>query len=412
MRLVLAFEQRFDRTPDGKIWTPNAFAYGFYQRYLAVFESVRVVARVRDVKEAPGALRADGPLVDFYCIPYFVGPWQFLTVYFQMIRKLRGAVSGDDAVILRSPGQVGAQLWHDLRRRDRPFGVEAVGDPYDVFAPGVVRHPLRPYLRFICSRQLRRLCATSVCAVYVTRAALQRRYPSPGHTISCSDVQLPPLAPPRSADSFLRKPLRLVGVGTLEQLYKGPDILLGALALCAKQGLTPHLTWVGEGCFRPQIEGLIKKYGLGEQVRLTGALKPEEVMRELDAADVFMMPSRTEGLPRALLEAMARGLPCLGSNIGGIPELLAPEDLFPPGVVEPLAAKLAEVLVQPERLAAMSARSLVLAAEYQPDVLLRRWRDFYLHLRRVTETWARARTVVAMSDKTNEALMASRPGEG
>jgi glycosyltransferase involved in cell wall biosynthesis len=113
----------------------------------------------------------------------------------------------------------------------------------------------------------------------------------------------------------------------------------------------------------------------------------QAVRDELDAADLFVLPSRTEGLPRAMIEAMARGLPSLGSTVGGIPELLPPEDMVPPGDVTALARKIREVIVTPNRMQAMSERNLAKAQEYHADILQKRRHEFYSRIRRVTEIW-------------------------
>ena len=62
------------------------------------------------------------------------------------------------------------------------------------------------------------------------------------------------------------------------------------------------------------------------------------VTEQLDAADVFVLPSRQEGLPRAMIEAMARSLPCVGSDVGGISELI-PDWVVPPNDPQALALK-------------------------------------------------------------------------
>src|SRR5690606_5240109 len=120
----------------------------------------------------------------------------------------------------RLPCFVGREIWR-LLEKGRPFGAEIVADPYDVFAPGSVRHPLRPYLRQTVPGELRRHCATACAAAYVTKEALQRRYPvSPGALSTYySDVDLTgeafadaPRKPPQD------RAFRLVFVGTFAQL--------------------------------------------------------------------------------------------------------------------------------------------------------------------------------------------------
>ena len=88
-----------------------------------------------------------------------------------------------------------------------------------------------------------------------------------------------------------------------------------------------------------------------------------------------------------MIEAMARGLPCIGSTVGGIPELLPAEDLVPPGDAPALARKIMEVLGDPDRMARMSARNLATAAEYRDDILSERRRAFYTYLRDRTQAW-------------------------
>jgi glycosyltransferase involved in cell wall biosynthesis len=92
-----------------------------------------------------------------------------------------------------------------------------------------------------------------------------------------------------------------------------------------------------------------------------------------------------------MLEAMARALPCIGSTVGGIPELLLPEDMVLPGNVNALARKIREVVTDPERMARMSARNLAKAGEYSDKALGPRRTSFYQHLRAETTRWLQAR---------------------
>ncbi|HEY9662952.1 MAG TPA: glycosyltransferase, partial [Allocoleopsis sp.] len=85
--------------------------------------------------------------------------------------------------------------------------------------------------------------------------------------------------------------------------------------------------------------------------------------------------------------AMARGLPCIGSRVGGIPELLSVDDLVPPNDAPALANKISEVLIDPVRLATMSARSCEQAKQYKREVLRDRRITFYRYLREATEAW-------------------------
>jgi glycosyltransferase involved in cell wall biosynthesis len=265
-----------------------------------------------------------------------------------------------------------------MRRTGYPYAVEVVADPYDVFAPGSVKHPLRPFFRWRSPRRLRTDCAGACAAAYVTREALQRRYPpAPGaFSTHYSSVDLPDsalIAEPRPVDSFPvdgeRLP-RLVFVGNLAQLYKAPDVLVDAVGICAQQGLNVELTMVGDGQYRPELETQAAALGLNGHVRFVGQVPAGDPVRaHLDQADLFCLPSHQEGLPRAMIEAMARGLPCLGSTVGGFPELLSEDEMVPPGDAVALAFRIRQMVSDPGRMARLSAHNLDKAREYSNSVL-------------------------------------------
>jgi glycosyltransferase involved in cell wall biosynthesis len=393
MNVVVSTEHRFDRTPDGAVWTQTMFARPFWSRYLHIFDHVRVVARVREVARVPETWqRADGDGVSFAALPCYIGPLQYLRQRRRLTEAALAAVGPADAVIFRAPSAIAARIEPALRRAGRPYGVEVLGDPYDVFAPGAVRHPLRPFFRWWFPRQLRRLCTGAAATGYVTERALQRRYPPApqSFTTSYSDVELAEgtfaTAPrtPRSEGTWT-----LVSVGSLAQMYKAPDVQIDAAARLVKEGLDLRLVLVGDGRHRSELEARAAALGMTERVVFRGQLTAGAAVRaELNAADVFLMPSRTEGMPRAMIEAMARGLPCIGSTMGGIPELLPPEDMASPGDVAALAAVIRAVVTDPERMARMSARNLSRAQAYREDELRARRTGFYRALREYTEAWS------------------------
>jgi len=94
-----------------------------------------------------------------------------------------------------------------------------------------------------------------------------------------------------------------------------------------------------------------------------------------------------------MLEAMARGLPCIGSTIGCMAELLDPEELVPPGEPAALAAKIRAVLSDSQRMASQSQRNLERAQEYHEEILGQRRGAFHRHVRDRTEDWYRANSM-------------------
>jgi glycosyltransferase involved in cell wall biosynthesis len=87
-------------------------------------------------------------------------------------------------------------------------------------------------------------------------------------------------------------------------------------------------------------------------------------------------------------------LPCIGSTVGGFSELLAEEDLVAPGDVQALAAKIRDVVTNPQRMAKMSARNFAKAGEYRQDVLWEQRLAFYRRVREMTEEWLTSRGMI------------------
>jgi len=388
MNVLVATEYRFTRCPSGAIVSEDGTrGYAFWCRYLAAFESVVILGRVQGPRVCTGQA-VEGTGVRVSPLPPYLGVTGFLKNSFRIRHQIRGLDWHRSAVIARVPGACGSLVLDVMQGSRHPYALEVVGDPRDVFAPGAVHHPLRIAIRAWSSNQLRRLCRTGAAASYVTSGTLQRRYPCLGHTTGISDVDLTPdwfLDSPRT-DGFRASVPKALFVGSLEQPYKGVDLLLKALAICLARGVTLNLTVVGEGRCRGQLEELARDLAVAPHVHFRGRLTTGQAVRdEMDSADLFVLPSRCEGLPRALLEAMARGLPCVASRVGGVPELLPEADLIQVGSKEALANKLLEVLQDPTRLVRMSAENLLKAGQYRASLLGEKRTAFYREVRCLTE---------------------------
>jgi glycosyltransferase involved in cell wall biosynthesis len=393
MTLSIVLEARFAETPDGVVWTKSVYPHAFWKRYLSVFDAVRVIARVEKVSTKPRSCQeVTGPGVSVVSVPNYIGPLEYALRRSEVIRAVTDAFRIGDVILLRVPSQLSNILVGKLRRKQYPFGLEVVGDPHDAFSPGAVRHPLRPLFRAWFTKKLTAQCGSACAVAYVTERILEQQYPPCAFTTFYSNVEL-------HGDAFRKATwvresagvARLLFVGSLAQMYKGPDVLLRAASRSISKGLALEITIIGDGKHRTELERLAQKLGLRNRVRFLGEISSgEPVRRELDRADLFVLPSRTEGMPRAMIEAMARGLPCIGTFAGGIVELLPSEDLVPPGHAKALSKKIDEVLRDPRRLQRMSVRNFSKAQEYREEILSERRVSFYSYLKDRTECFLRA----------------------
>jgi glycosyltransferase involved in cell wall biosynthesis len=130
---------------------------------------------------------------------------------------------------------------------------------------------------------------------------------------------------------------------------KGIDDLLRAFA-AVRSGMDASLLIAGDGPDRMKLEALAAELGIGDAVEFAGYTA--NVAEALARMDVFVLPSRSEGIPLALLEAMAAGLPVVAARVGGVPEVVADGEtgvLVPPGDPPALAAAMADLLSDPLR---------------------------------------------------------------
>lgn len=150
-----------------------------------------------------------------------------------------------------------------------------------------------------------------------------------------------PVSPGKNAGTA-----ELLCVGRLSP-EKGHLVLLDALTELRRRGIDFRCTLVGDGPLRATIESQLDSRGLTEKVRLTGSLDPEQVDRRYDTAGAVVLASFSEGVPVVLMEAMARGIPVVATNVGGVGELVQSGVnglLVPPGDTESLTDALARIL--------------------------------------------------------------------
>ncbi len=162
---------------------------------------------------------------------------------------------------------------------------------------------------------------------------------------------------------------------------KGGDVLLQAFAQ-AKPSLPPDtgLVFLGDGDQTAPWQRLAAELGITDAVLFAPTHAEPELYYQ--AADAFALPSRQEGMPNTLLEAMACGLPCAASDTGGIRDILAdkfPSQLVAPGDVNALASALVKLL-QPSALALGAQMREHVDTHFSINVIGRRLLDLYEEL--------------------------------
>lgn len=393
MNLVFITEARFVLLEDGSFCSlESSFNQKLFERYLQHFEQVTILARTKNAghDDILPENRFSVKSVSLIPLPYYIGLNQFIKQYFKLRKILQKSLPANPDLnttfICRIPGRIGATAITILKKRNIPYGIEVVGDPYDVLSKNATNHPLRPIIRLLSYYSLKRIVRIAPAALYVTKRKLQERYPCKNYCIGISDVVIP-------SGSIIDEPgdfpssglVRLISVGSLDQMQKAPDITLQAIKLLNEGGYTVSFTWIGGGKYLQKMILLAETLGIGNLISFTGKLPVgAPVINELDSSNIFVMASRMEGLPRAMVEAMARGLPCIGTNVGGIPELLDESALVPVNNAVALAKKIAYFIDNPEFAKAQSRRNLMVAKEFEETKLNNERKKFFDYLKNIT----------------------------
>ena len=393
MRLLVATDAHIFRTPDGKHWAKSIYGYSFWTRYLDVFDSVRVVARVKDVQEIDSKkLIVDGPGVEVVGIPFYQGPRQLLKRYYKIQRSLKGIDDGCSAALLRMPSQTATMVWKHLRN-GIPLAGEIVYDMMDdVNLPD--QNPILKMLNIITSNNVRNFCLQANGVSYVTEKSIQEHYPSyariHGETrehfeSSYSTITLSKDAFTGPRDFTDCKHLTLVlSSVAMNSERKGEKTLIETVKTCRNRGFDVNAIIIGDGALRPSFEQYAKELGISEYVEFTGLLpSSEDVRKVMLTADMFVFPTQGEGLPRGILEAMAIGMPVLSAPVGGIPEIIDMKYLFNPKESEAYSNCICALLENPVELSEMSRENFNKSREFRNELLQKKRNDFYKKLKQL-----------------------------
>jgi phosphatidylinositol alpha-1,6-mannosyltransferase len=383
MSVLIVTDHRFLRHRSG-IYDTFTYDPEFFEDYIKVFQSAEVLCRMTPTESLPArAFPAGGPKVRFIGVSDVRRAQWFLCAGNIARVDLLAAIARVDSVIVRVPSELG---WHAARaamRWQKPYMIEVIGDPAESLLTlgGIMTHRL---LARHAAWRLRQLARGATVACYVNRLTLPRRYPvSPGTPFDLiSDIRLAPnwITRPREVKSGTA-PLRIISVGSLMPGKRTVDIIFGCHQVI-NRGFPVEFHVVGDGPCRRNCEITCQKLGLRNSVIFHGhVVGRENVFRLLDQCDLFVMASATEGLPRAVLEAMARGLPVIGARANGTVELLREPDLFPIGDSGKMAQLIIDLIQSPARLTQMSRHSIETARAYTNDKLSPRRIRLYRLLR-------------------------------
>ncbi len=296
--------------------------YFTMQRYKKVFGKVVLCTRNYPNEKTNGYVLANDVVDEVIPISGL-----FNTLVGKHNKEIRLAISTSNLVIARVPSIVAYRAVEIAKKMQKPVFSVAIGCAWDAYwnhrFPGKL---IAPYMYF----KMKWCMKKADYALYVTEKFLQKRYPSECKSIGVSDVVV------KDFDSYilkrrrdkiengLGKTITLMTSGSVGNKAKGQEFVIKAIPILNNYGFRINYLLAG-GDDPSYLKKLANKLHVEDQISFLGMLSTSEVFEKLDVADIYIQPSLQEGLPRAVVEAMSRGCPVIGTKTGGIPELINKE---------------------------------------------------------------------------------------
>jgi glycosyltransferase involved in cell wall biosynthesis len=392
MDLLLVYEDKAAVDREGNVYIGTAFSNSALECYFQHFDHVTMLVRRADVspddtKRLTGMNKVTTDRLSVVFLPNptadmksFIDP----KVHREYKQTVLEQITPDRAVIVRVPSDSGTIAADYCHKIGKPYLAEAIGCPWDsLWNHSIKGKALAPKMR----EDMRRVMRNAPYSVYVTNEFLQRRYPTKGVTAAISDVELRPMEQSvlDARLAHIRNHSGKIKIATSGGLvaYKGQQFVIEALAKLKAQGNTNyeyHLAGSGDDV---TLRNLARELGVEDQVIFEGRLAHEQMFPWLDEMDLYIQPSMTEGMPRSLIEAMSRGLPALGTQTGGIPELLGPDCTFPRKDVDAILKIVSSL--EPTDMEQMAQNNFNRCASFQKELLDQKRFDFYAAFAKAAE---------------------------
>lgn len=359
----------------------------FFEKYLDVFATVRVLGEhIKSYLDKSALVEIKNKKIQVDILPSNTKPKDFANDRF-LRKKLKEEIKRAEAILIKPASRRGMMAIKIAEKLNKPYMIEMTGDIHNALIQSPSRFK-RLYAPFLY-RQIRKTVKNCEFGLYVSKDYLQGKYPIKGKMCGCSDVVLD-----LSSSDVLEKRLNKIDkmkagniinlalVGFYQGNGKGVDTALRALARLPENF---HLSVLGNGTEenRKMWYNYGKEKGVSEnRIHFPEPLpSAQAVLHWLDDYDIFVFPTRSEGLSRALAEAMSRGMPCFATNICTMPELLPEECLFELDDDKKLSELILKYVNDKEMMKKAARVNFEHIKDYNFDTLKKRRDDFLLEFK-------------------------------
>lgn len=373
-KVSVVLEHRFFRV-GSEVYTALSFPYSYWEEYLRYFDEINVVARVKTVpKVEQGFAKVTGKCVSVTDVKYYQGVNEFLIKFPVLLFNIFTIVKSNEKFILRS-GNISniTFLFLVLFRKDylREYPGNIKEGIIGFAGPSRRIRAIASISDWIARFQANYSKANSFVSSYCKSLYGSNKPSFVFSSFNSDEIQ----ESKAKYISAVNGRISLVSVGRLEP-EKGHYYLLRSMYILNQAGVDVELSIIGGGSEFDRLEKLSKDWCLS--VSFLGVVTDRpRLFAAIAEKDVFVIPSLTEGMPRALLEAMTIGMPCIGTDVGGIPEVLEDEMMVPPGDANLLAGKISDFLDQELRERSGNRNKSFTVGNFSNDVLRDRRKKFW-----------------------------------
>jgi glycosyltransferase involved in cell wall biosynthesis len=362
VKICLVSDDRLHRGPDGVHYSNTGYDWrAFANLFGPELEQVKVLARVTAVDAPPPGWAPH--LVDdrtrIAGLPWF-DKYRALVKLPAAMWRLRRELRDADVVWLVVPNVYPTLAYVVARALRKPVLAWCVGDVSETALMVYDELPMRLAHRLYA--RITRAIVRRADAGIVASETLGRKYAGRRPlTVAYRALRDPSYL---AMERPVRAPRTILYLGRLSP-EKGTTTLLTAFEKVVEKLPDARLVLAGEGPQRPELESHARRAGMADAIEMPGWIEHGEQLKTLLArADVLCLPSYSEGMPAALIEAMSAGLPVVGSEVGDIPAVISAQRAgltVPPRDEDALAAALLDVLSDGTEYARMSEAAVATA---------------------------------------------------
>lgn len=374
---------------NGNYYFKNQEMRDFFHRYLRVFESIRLVTRCKEEKVInKNRVILDSNKIEYWPLPFFQGPRQYTFKYIQIGKALKNSIKGCDCALLRLPSTIAERLGKLIIEEKLPYALEIVFDAEDGWKNS--SNLINKLLWKKIDHNMKILSSNADGISCVTEFYLQKHYYSKkqnSFTAHYSSLSLDKSFFKSERDFPENKSFTIVNIANqiTSNGRKGHVEIIRAIAVLKKEGVIVNVKFVGSD-YNDGIRKLIKlseSLGVQNQVSFLGYMEKTEISKVLNNADLYVMPTKSEGLPRVIIEAMAKGLPCLTTNISGNSELIEKKFLVDDYYdINSWALKIKELITNAHLYESASKYNYNNSLNYEAEILQLRRDEFYKKLKK------------------------------